>query len=232
MSKPKPGPLPTSAPSAMRAVLSPSLGALRQTVPITRHHALFRVRVSGYAYEFDDGFVWQPDDADPQIFRWDEVATAHWYASQHYVNGVYSGTQFWITLESSDRRKLKISGSCQDPSAKGVRKADPQAAGYLLYQFLSRVRDKVSEAQFPGAIAALNRGEQLAFGDLKISSSGIQAPKGFVPWPSVRAVNVVKGRVSVSQEGKFFSLSAKGVEEIPNCPLFLNLAQALARQAH
>lgn len=230
MSKPKSS-LPPPPPAAMGAAPPSNLGTLRQTIPVTKHQALFRVRISGYAYEFDDGFVWQPDAAEPQTYRWDAVATVHWYASQHYVNGVYSGTQFWITLTTSDGRNLKISGSCQDPSAKGVRKADPQAPGYLLYQFLSRVRDNVSAAQLPGAIAALRRGEQLSFGDLKISPSGIQAPKAFVPWSSVKAVSVVKGRVSVSQEGRFFPLSSQGIEEIPNCPLFLDLAQSLARQA-
>lgn len=223
--------LPPPPPAAaMGAVLPPNLGALRQTIPVTRHQA-FRVRITGYAYEFDDGFLWQPDDAEPVACRWDAVATVHWYASQHYVNGVYSGTQFWIALTSSEGQKLKISGSCQDPSARGVRKADPQAPGFLLYQFLSRVRDKVSAAQLPRAIAALSRGEQLSFGDLTISSSGIQAPKGFVPWSSVKAVHVVNGRVSVSQDGKFFALSSKAAEQIPNCPLFLSLAQSLMRHS-
>jgi len=37
--------------------------------------------------------------------------------------------------------------------------------------------------------------------------------------------------VSVRQEGKFFSLSSLAAEKIPNCPLFLTLAQALTRHA-
>lgn len=231
MSKPKSSlPLvPLSAPTG--AARSSNLGALRQTISVSKHQAPFRARIIAYAYEFDHGFVWQPDDAEPQTYRWDEVATVNWYASQHFVNGVYSGTQFWITLTSSDGRSLKISGSCKDPAAKGAHRADPQATGYLLFQFLTRVRDAVSAAQLPDAIAALNRGDQLSFGDLQISSAGIQAPKGFVPWPSIKAVNVVQGRVSVRQEGKFLALSAKGVEQIPNCPLFVSLAQMLTRQA-
>lgn len=231
MSKPKSS-LPSPPPLSAGADRSLSLGVLRQTIPVTKHQALFRVAIIGYAYEFDDGFAWHLHAAEPQIYRWDEVAAVNWHASQHYVNGVYSGTQFWITLTSSDGRNLKVSGSCQDPSAKGVRKADPQAAGYLLYQFLARVRDKVSAAQLPGAIAALNRGEQLSFGDLQISSTGIRAPKGYIPWSSVKAVSVVQGRVSVRQEGNFFALSSKGVEQIPNCPLFLSLAQSLMRQTN
>jgi hypothetical protein len=51
-------------------------------------------------------------------------------------------------------------------------------------QFLIRARDTASAAQLPGAIAALNRGERLAFGDLQISTAGIQAAKGFLAWPS------------------------------------------------
>jgi Family of unknown function (DUF6585) len=218
-------------PSATVAARSWNLGALRQTIPVSKHQALFGVRIVGYAYEFDHGFVWQADDVEPQTYRWDGVATVNWYASQHYVNGAYSGTQFWINLTSSDGRNLKMSGSCKDPTAKGARRADPQAAGYVLFQFLTRVRDAVSATQLPHAIAALSRGERLSFGDLFISSAGIQTPKGFVPWPSIKAVNVIQGRVSVRQEGKFLALSSKGVEQIPNYPLFLTLAQTLTRQA-
>lgn len=224
-------PLLPPTPAATGAARSSNLGALRQTIPVSKHQALFRTRIIGYAYEFDHGFLWQPDGAEPQTYRWEEVATVNWYASQHYVNGVYSGTTFWITLMRRDGRSLKLSGTCKDPTAKGAHRPDPQAADYLLFQFLIRVRDTVSAAQLPDAIAAFNRGERLSFGDLQISSAGIQAPKGFVPWSSIKAVNVVQGRVSVRQQGKFLALSSMGVEQIPNCPLFLTLAQMLTRQA-
>ena len=231
MSKTKTSLPPPLSPAAAGAAGSVNLGTLRNAVPVTKQQALIRTRIVGYAYEFDQGFVWQPDDAGPQAYRWDQVATVNWFASQHYVNGVYTGTQYWLTVTSTDGRSLKFSGSCKDPAAKGGRNADPLAAEYLLYQFLIRTRDTVSAAQLPGAIAALNRGEPLAFGDLQISTVGIQAPKGFVPWSSVKAVSIYQGRVSVRQENKFFSLSSQAAEKIPNCPLFLTLAQMLTRQA-
>lgn len=221
---------PSPPPAATSAAGSANLGTLRHAIPVTKHQALIRTRVVGYAYEFDHGFVWHPEGSGPQAYRWDRVATVNWFASQHYANGVYTGTQYWLTLASTDGRNLKFSGSCKDPSAKGGRNADPLAPGYLLYQFLIRTRDAVSAAQLPGAIAALNHGEQLTFGDLQISTTGIQAPKGFVPWSSVKAVNIHQGRLSVRQEGKFLSLSSQPTERIPNCPLFLTLAQMLTRQ--
>jgi len=224
--------LPPSPPlAATSAAASANLGALRNAISVTKQQALVRTRIMGYAYEFDNGFVWQPDDGVAQAYRWDEVSTVNWFASQHYANGVYTGTQYWLTLASTDGRSLKFSGSCKDPAAKGGRNADPLARGYLLYQFLIRVREAASAAQLPGAMATLNRGEQLVFGDLRISATGIQAPKGFVPWSSIKAVNIYQGRVSVRQEGKFFSLSSQAAEKIPNCPLFLTLAQMLTRQA-
>jgi hypothetical protein len=231
MSKPKASLPPSPSPAAIAAARSANLGTLRQVIAVSKHQALIRVRIVAYAYEFDHGFIWQPDDAEPQAHRWDQVATVYWYASQHYVNGAYTGTQFWITLTDTHGKSLNVAGSCKDPAAKGAHNADPQASGYLLYQFLARARDAVSAAQFPAAIAALNRGDQLAFGDLRISATGIQAPKGFVPWSSVKAVNIYNGRLSVRQEGKFFSLSSQAAEKIPNCPLFLTLAQTLNRQA-
>ncbi len=231
MSKTKGSLPPPPSPTAMGAAGSAQLGTLRHAIPVTKQQALIRTRIVGYAYEFDHGLVWQPDDGGPQAYRWDQVATVNWFASQHYVNGAYSGTQYWLTLASADGRNLKFSGSCKDPAAKGGHNADPLAPGYLLYQFLIRARDIVSAAQLPGAIAALSRGEQLAFGDLQISTTGIQTPKAFLPWSSVKAVSINQGRVSVRQEGKFLSLSSQAAEKIPNCPLFLTLAQTLTRQA-
>jgi hypothetical protein len=205
---------------------------LRNAVPIVKPQVLLvRTRIAGWAYEFDNGFVYQRDDAPPQAYRWDQVATVNWYALRSYVNGAYSGTNYYLILTGTDGRNLKIGGYCKDPAAKGARNADPMAPGYLLYQFLARARDTVSSVLLPGAVAALGRGEELVFGDLRISTAGITAPKGFVPWTSIKAVSIDNGRVSVRQEGKFFSLSSLASEKIPNCPLFLTLAQMLARQA-
>lgn len=205
---------------------------LRNAVPIVKPQVLLvRTRVTGWTYEFDNGFVHQPDGAPPQAYRWDQVATVNWYALRSYVNGAYTGTNFYLILVSTDGRTLKIGGYCVDPTAKRARNADPMAPGYLLYQFLAHARDTVSFALLPGAVAALGRGEELVFGDLRISSAGITAPKGVVPWTSIKAVSIDNGRVSVRQEGKFFSLSSMASEKIPNCPLFLTLAQTLARQA-
>ena len=222
---------PSPSPAVAGAAAAANLGALRDIVPVTKTKALVRTRVAGWAYEYDNGFVYQPDDAALQTHRWDQVATVNWFASRNDTNGAYTGTHYGLALASADGRNLKFTGTCKDPQAKGGRNADPRAAGYLLYQFLIRTRDTVSTAQLPGAIAALSRGESLTFGDLQISTAGIQAPKGFVPWSSIKAVNIDQGRVSVRQEGKFFSLSSQGAEKIPNCPLFLTLGQMLTRSA-
>ena len=137
MSMTNASPPPSPLPAATSAAGSANLGTLRHAIPVTKHQALIRARVVGYAYEFDHGFVWHPEDSGPQAYRWDQVATVNWFASQHYSNGVYTGTQYWLTLASTDARSLKFSGSCKDPAAKGGRNADPLAPGYLLYQFLS-----------------------------------------------------------------------------------------------
>jgi hypothetical protein len=231
MSKTKASMPPPPPPAAIGAAGAANLGMLRNTIPVTKQQALVRTRIVGYIYEFEYGFVWQPDDGGPQVFRWNLVGTVNWFASQNYVNGVYTGTQYWLTLASTDGQNLKFSGTCKDPAAKGGRNSDPLAPAYLLYQFLIRARETISAAQLPGAISALSRGEQLAFGDLRISATGIEAPKGFVPWESVKAVSIYQGRVSVRQEGKFFSLSSHAAEKIPNCPLFLTLAQLLTNHA-
>lgn len=230
MSKPKLSLPPPPSPAAMDAARTFNLGALRQTIPVDKYPAV-RSRVIGYAHEFDDGLVLHLDNAEPEAYRWDALTAVTWSATNSYSSGFYMGTHFSSFFRCSDGRSLRVSGVCKDPTAKGGRKADPQAAGYRLFGLLTRARDMVSAMLLPGAIAALDRGEHLTFGDFQISSAGIQAPKGFVPWSSIRGVNVVQGRVSVRQEHKFFALSSKGVNQIPNLPLFLILAETLRRQA-
>jgi hypothetical protein len=228
MSKTNLSPPPPPSSAALQAARSFGLGALRQTIPVVKHPAL-RFRIIGYAHEFEYGFVWHLDEAEPVTYRWDQVATVNWSATRMYASGFYKGTEFSFTLKSSDERILKVSGFCQEPAVK--RKADPQAASYRMYQFLTRARDAASAMLLPGAIAALSRGEQLLFGDFRIGSAGIQAPKGFVPWSSIKDVRVSNGLVSINKEGKFFPLSLKKVGQIPNFPLFLILAETLRRQA-
>ena len=98
MSKTKASAPPPLSSAGIGAAGSANLGTLRNAVPVTKQQALIRTRIAGYAYQFDHGFVWEPDDGPPQAFRWDQVATVNWFASQHYVNGVYTGTQFWLAL--------------------------------------------------------------------------------------------------------------------------------------
>ena len=123
--------------------------------------------------------------------------------------------------------------TARDPAAKGARNADPRAADYLLYQFLSRARDTISAAQLPGAAAALNRGEQLTFGDLQLSATrnpGAERLRSLVLDQGQRHHRPVAG----SRSGKKASSSPchrKAPRRSPNCPLFLTLAQALTHQA-
>jgi len=119
MSKTKASLPPPPSPAAMSAAGSANLGTLRSAIPVTKQQALVRTRIVGYAYEFEYGFVWQPNDGGPQAIRWDLVGTINWFASQNYVNGVYTGTQYWLTLASTGGQNLKFSGSCKDPAAKG-----------------------------------------------------------------------------------------------------------------
>lgn len=223
--------LPPPSPAAMSTAESAGLGMFRGTIPVPKPRIFRGITIAGYAHEFEYGFIWLPEGDGPEPYRWNQIATVNWHASRNYVNGRYMGTAFWLILVSTDGRNMKLSGSCKDPAAKGGRNADQNAPAYLLYQFLIRARDTVSIIQLPDAITALNRGEQLTFGDLQIDSTGIQTPKGSVPWSSIKAVSIHQGRVSVRQEGKFFALSSVGAEKIPNCPLFLSLAQMLTRKA-
>jgi hypothetical protein len=84
-----------------------------------------------------------------------------------------------------------------------------------------------SESQLPVTLARLQRGEEVAFGDIKLSLAGVHTAKGLVPWNTIKGVQVHNGAFQIKQAGKFFAVSRLPAGEIPNVPLFTMLVNAL-----
>ncbi|MFJ3216463.1 DUF6585 family protein [Kitasatospora sp. NPDC086801] len=83
---------------------------------------------------------------------------------------------------------------------------------------------RIAAAQPSEAQASLANGQELAFGDLLVSSAGPRtAKRGLVPWPDIKSIRAVNGYPVVKKDGKFLALSNTAVSRIPNYALLMML---------
>jgi hypothetical protein len=225
MATPPFSPPPSAA--VTRAAVQYGLGRLRQTVALRKNLFLgIRTQVTGYIYEFDDGIVHERQDNTVEVYRWDQISTVLQSSTRHYTNSRYRNTSYHVVLNRAAGGSLALAGAFLDPSI--TRRGNSRSREtHLLYRILDAACQRVSQLQLPVALAALGRGERLAFGDITISLTGVHTAKGFVPWTSISEVQVQNGYVRIKQAKKFFALSGQSVGRIPNFPLFFTLAEKL-----
>jgi hypothetical protein len=228
MSKP---PLPPPSAAATHAAVQHGLGGLRQTLALRKNLFLnIRTQVTGYVHEFDDGLVHERVEGAVEVYRWDQISTVLRSTTHHYTNSSYRNTTCTVVLNRAAGGSLGLTATFLDPSITR-RSTSRSKEGYRLYQVLDAACHRVSQLQLPAALAALSRGEQLAFGDITISLAGVHTTKGFVPWASISKFEVADGSVRIKQADKFFALSRQSVGRIPNFPLFFTLAENLKLNA-
>jgi hypothetical protein len=80
----------------------------------------------------------------------------------------------------------------------------------------------VTEAQIPPALDRIARGEEVAFGEVRMDGAGLSAGGRRLAWPQVGRVEVHPGKVTVRDVtgGRWFR---KDVILFPNLPLLLTL---------
>jgi molecular chaperone DnaK len=226
------------SPEAARAAQEQNLGALRQafTIPV---RFVFKKDEELRVFEFEHGLVQEPAGSPPLTFRWDQIATVRQYSVVSYKStGSYQWTSFTYTFTRGDGASVEIKGTFQDPARAPWRKQralqrDPHHVTQRKYAELGQAAARrVAEAQLPAAQAALARGEEVTFGDIAISATGVRtARRDTVPWAEITEVTVQKGIVSIRRAGKFWPLSGQGVSKIPNFVLFMALAEALRKSS-
>ena len=94
-------------------------------------------------------------------------------------------------------------------------------------QLGAHINERVSAALLPGAVAAIDRGQGIRFGDMTLTAGGIAGKRQSVTWTQVSGVQIVNGFVRVRVQSKTMSLSSTAAANLPNLPLFLTLANRL-----
>jgi len=87
--------------------------------------------------------------------------------------------------------------------------------------------------QLPNAVALVQQGQTVGFGDLGINAEGLVSTRhGVLPWRELQEVQVVQGYVKLRRAGKWLPWSNQPAAKIPNLFVFLTLADQLQRAAH
>ncbi|MFE6924043.1 DUF6585 family protein [Nocardia sp. NPDC057663] len=78
------------------------------------------------------------------------------------------------------------------------------------------IQQAVTEAQLPQALAAVQSGHRLGFGDIWLTASEIGARNKSVPWHQVQGLRTVSGYAEISVEDRWFGLNSTSIADIPN----------------
>jgi hypothetical protein len=177
-------------------------------VMMSRQPNFSRKQAAKRLHLFEHGLL-VADHAGPvDAFRWDSMSVLQEIV-ERYANGAYVGTVYVYTLTRHDGSILKLTHFY----------ADPQQWGAIIQQEITR-------AQAPAALAALERGQTLQFGDLSVSAGGVAtAKRGGVGWHEIQEVNVKNGVLFLKKSGKRLPWSNTQVSKIPNFFIFLAIAQ-------
>ncbi|MCZ4102852.1 hypothetical protein C8250_033965 [Streptomyces sp. So13.3] len=234
---------PSAAPGSTNGHRIPEeAGAPSEVVKIAEQHQLGRfddaftvewfislrpTRPKVRIYAFESGVVRHQADTEPQVFRWDQIATVSQSVVNRFTNGRYKGTSFRYALTRTDGAQIHFLGSYKDSAY--ARRADPNHWARRYNQLGQRANQRVSQLLLPSAVEALRRGDSLAFGKIAISADGIQSKTGLVPWADISSVSADNGYVTINGAGTFWSLFSKPVSEVPNVPLLMTLADMCRR---
>ena len=144
------------------------------------------------------------DKAD--VIRWDQIEVVWTQVTKRYYNGVYTGTTHLYTVRRGDGATFKFSDKFHKVGDLGTI-----------------IERETSRRLLPKAIAAYNAGMPVTFGKLTVSQQGVSNGKELLPWYQIKGIQVNRGIVTVSKEGKWLNWASIAVSRTPNIFVFMGL---------
>lgn len=178
---------------------------------IVRIAALRKVDV--HIYTCENGFIYAVGQTVPQPFRWDQIQAVWRKATNHYRNGVYTGTSTCYTIERKDGSQVVL-----DNHIDGIEK---------LGKVISA---RITRLLLPQVIEAFNSGQTITFALLTLDQQGLNNGHELLPWTQVEAVDVKDGFVSVKRQGAWLNWDRVAAAEIPNFFVFQALVDYVLKQ--
>jgi len=149
-----------------------------------------------------------------QPFPWSQVAEVRQSITRTYSNGVYVGTTYIFTLRRADGYQVKLGNLTQ-----GIAELGPAIAQGITRELV------------PRAFQSIQAGQTLLFAPFSVNQQGINNGREWLPWSQVQAINMKQGRVTVMRVGMSRTWGAAMIAKIPNCLVFLAVAEELRQRA-
>ncbi|MCQ4046695.1 DUF6585 family protein [Streptantibioticus rubrisoli] len=143
------------------------------------------------------------------------------YATTSVLQDNPDTTRTYTVTDVEGRRLVLHDGSQRGPAGIRARVGFRDAR-----QWGPEVQRAVTAARLPRALAALDRGERLAFGGIWLTGERVGSGRVSAPWPSVQRIAVRDGFVALKTAGTWHTLDA-AVSEIPNFFVLRALAERL-----
>jgi hypothetical protein len=178
----------------------------------TAVNPIFNPRVRARkVYTFTDGFVEVASNGAATPRRFDSVAGLYQAIVRNSTNGIQTGTTYSYKLIFTDGTTTKMNNYTADMAELG-----PQ------------IMKGVTNAQLPGAVAAIKNGQTLAFGPMTINAHGIATDsKPLAPWTQIVKIDVVQGNIRLAQAGQRTPWGTFQCAKVPNLYTFLWLTERL-----
>ncbi|WP_227984313.1 DUF6585 family protein [Nocardia spumae] len=198
------------------AVAQPVVGILCVIAPIVMLPALIRSYRYARSYAgarldlYDAGLV-AARQGRLWVARYDST-TIYQSIVRHMRNNHHIGTTYTYTFTDIAGVNFVIGDGISNPQEWGPS-----------------IQRAVTETQLPQALAALQAGHRLVFGELWMTWYEVGSTRKSAPWTQVNQVAISDGRLSVDVAGRWFALTSAMVRDIPNFLVFEALAEHLRR---
>lgn len=136
----------------------------------------------------------------------------------HSVNGRHNHSTFKYTLEDTDGAHVTIQSTTGRITA-GMPSPD---------QWGPAIQRAVTDAQLPPARAAVAAGKRIEFGKFWVTRDDVGSGSRIWPWTQVSEIRVHNGLVQLKSANRWASVTDSEVSRIPNCLVFIALAEQLA----
>jgi hypothetical protein len=146
-----------------------------------------------------------------RLISWNDIKNVWQQITEHYTNGVYTGTSYMYTLELEDGSRFVYTNAMLQHVEK--------LGNVILHH--------TSEAIFPLALRDYDKGEIVDFGPLGVSQEGLHYGKSLLDWDEITAVKIKAGYISVGKRGKWFNWCNIAAASIPNLLVFESLVNQI-----
>ncbi|MFN8374229.1 MAG: DUF6585 family protein [Anaerolineae bacterium] len=154
---------------------------------------------------YDEGFA-RIRGRKIEAVRWTDVRSVLQSVTHYRRYGQTISTRYIYTIETADRRRIKLSNEIKDISLLG-----------------DTIQQETSKRMLPQAVAAYQSGQPVSFGSITLSKDGVSQGRKQLSWAEVEGVQIENGYVKFKKQGKWFNWANVPAAKIPNLYVFLSM---------